>query len=89
MYAPVFAPILPMSHFFSFKTGTHSGYSPELNPAEGIFEEIRRQIEGIVYPSLSAKHYRIDHFLRRLRASQIHQPLLTHGLLRRRMLLFL
>jgi hypothetical protein len=45
-------------------------YSPELNPAERIFEEIRRHIEGLVYPSLYAKHYRIDHFLRRLRADK-------------------
>jgi len=30
-------------------------YSPELNPAERIFEEIRREIEGFVYPSLQAK----------------------------------
>ena len=27
-------------------------YSPELNPAEGVFEEVRRHIEGEVYPSL-------------------------------------
>ncbi|MBK8139476.1 MAG: hypothetical protein IPK52_27310 [Chloroflexi bacterium] len=46
------------------------GYSPELNPAERIFEEIRRNIEGLVYPSLYAKQYRIDQFLRRLRADQ-------------------
>ena len=46
------------------------GYSPELNPAERIFEEIRRHIEGLVYPSLYAKQYRIDQFLRRLRADK-------------------
>jgi transposase len=45
-------------------------YSPELNPAERIFEEIRREIEDLVYPSLVAKQYRIDHFLRRLRADK-------------------
>ena len=45
-------------------------YSPELNPAERIFEEIRRAVEGLVYPSLDAKQYRIDHFLRRLRADK-------------------
>jgi transposase len=45
-------------------------YSPELNPAERIFEEVRRHIEGLVYPSLYAKQYRIDHFLRRLRADK-------------------
>lgn len=30
-------------------------YSPELNPAERIFEYLRARIEGIVYPSLDAK----------------------------------
>lgn len=45
-------------------------YSPELNPAERIFEELRRDIEGIIYPSLNAKQYRIDQFLRRLRADK-------------------
>ena len=45
-------------------------YSPELNPAERIFEEIRRDIEGVVYPSLQAKQHRIDQFLRRLRADK-------------------
>jgi len=46
-------------------------YSPELNPAERIFEEIRRDMEGFVYPSLDAKQYRIDHFLRRLCADKL------------------
>ena len=30
-------------------------YSPELNPAERVFEEVRRWIEGKVYPSLENK----------------------------------
>lgn len=30
-------------------------YSPELNPAERVFEEVRRWIEGKVYPSLETK----------------------------------
>jgi len=29
-------------------------YSPELNPAERIFEELRRAVEGVVYASLDA-----------------------------------
>lgn len=45
-------------------------YSPELNPAERVFEEVRRQIEGEVYPSLSAKRAAIDHLLRQLRADK-------------------
>lgn len=45
-------------------------YSPELNPAERIFEELRREIEGQVYPSLKAKRLAIEHYLRRLRANK-------------------
>ena len=45
-------------------------YSPELNPAERIFEEVRREIEGFFYPSIQAKQHRIDQFLRCLRADR-------------------
>ncbi len=45
-------------------------YSPELNPAERIFEEVRRHVEGVVYPSLKAKKTAIDHLLRQLRADK-------------------
>ena len=45
-------------------------YSPELNPAERIFEEVRRQVEGQVYPSLKAKQSAIDHLLRQLRSDR-------------------
>ncbi len=45
-------------------------YSPELNPAERVFEEVRRQVEGVVYPSLRAKMVAIDHLLRQLRADK-------------------
>lgn len=41
-------------------------YSPELNPAERVFEVIRGKIEGTVYPTLAAKRYAIDQILRRL-----------------------
>lgn len=43
-------------------------YAPELDPAERIFEEIRREIEGEVYASLDAKQHAIEQFLRRLAA---------------------
>jgi hypothetical protein len=46
------------------------GYSPELNPPERIFEEIRREIEGQVYPALQAKQHAINQFLRRLRTDK-------------------
>jgi len=45
-------------------------YSPELNPAERVFEEVRRHTEGEVYPSLQAKRAAIDHVLRQLRADK-------------------
>jgi len=45
-------------------------YSPELNPAERIFEEIRRDIEGFAYPSIQAKQDRIHQFLRQLRTDK-------------------
>jgi transposase len=45
-------------------------YSPELNPPERVFEEIRRAIEGEVYASLRAKQRAIEHFLRQLRADK-------------------
>jgi len=55
---------LPMNRIFL------PPYSPELNPAERIFEEVRREIEGFVYPSIQAKQHRINQFLRRLRADK-------------------
>jgi hypothetical protein len=55
---------LPMTRIFL------PSHSPELNPAERIFEEIRRDIEGFVYPSLKAKQHRIQQFLRSLRADK-------------------
>ena len=45
-------------------------YSPELNPAERVFEEVRRHIEGKVYPSLRSKQSSIDHLLRQLRSDK-------------------
>ena len=45
-------------------------YSPELNPAERVFEEVRGHIEEEVYLSLKAKMAAIDHLLRQLRADK-------------------
>jgi hypothetical protein len=45
-------------------------YSPELNPAERVFEQVRQAIEGTVYPSLQAKRLAIEHVLRRLNANK-------------------
>ena len=38
-------------------------YAPELNPAERVLEEIRRAIEGEVYPSIEAKMAAVEDFL--------------------------
>jgi transposase len=38
-------------------------YSPELNPAERVFEEVRREIEGKVYASLDEKMNAVHNFL--------------------------
>jgi DDE superfamily endonuclease len=43
-------------------------YSPELNPAERLFEEIRRRFEGRVYPTLDAKTAEVQAFLEELDA---------------------
>ena len=43
-------------------------YSPELNPAERVFEEIRRRVEGKVYPSLQAKRDEAQRYLKALEA---------------------
>lgn len=44
-------------------------YSPELNPAEWVFEEIRRRVEGRVYPSLQAKKHIAQQYLKALDAN--------------------
>ncbi len=41
-------------------------YSPELNPAERIFEEVRRRVEGRVYDSIENKQAEVESHLRQL-----------------------
>ena len=41
-------------------------YSPELNPAERVFEEVRRWIEGRVYNSIEDKVAAVEAFLSKL-----------------------
>ena len=43
-------------------------YSPELNPAERVFEQIRAHVEGKVYQSLEAKQQEVESLLRELEA---------------------
>ena len=38
-------------------------YSPELNPAERVFQEVRRRVEGQVYASVAAKQAVVDAYL--------------------------
>ncbi len=38
-------------------------YSPELNPAERVFQEVRRAIEGKVYATLEDKVMAVEEFL--------------------------
>lgn len=43
-------------------------YSPELNPAERVFEELRRRTEGRVYDDLKAKREAVEEYLNELEA---------------------
>jgi hypothetical protein len=43
-----------------------SAYSPELNPAERVFEEMRARVEGVVYESLDAKQAEAETYLKEL-----------------------
>lgn len=43
-------------------------YSPELNPVERLFQEIRRRAEGQVYATLAEKQARVEGYLRELAA---------------------
>jgi DDE superfamily endonuclease len=43
-------------------------YTPELNPAERVFQEVRRAIEGKVYATLEEKMIAVAEFLRELEA---------------------
>jgi hypothetical protein len=46
-------------------------YSPELNPAERLFEEIRRRVEGRVYATLDDKAADVEAFLEELDADPV------------------
>lgn len=43
-------------------------YSPQLNPAERVFQEVRRHVEGVVYPTLTDKRQAVERFLQTLAA---------------------
>lgn len=46
-------------------------YSPELNPAERVFQEVRRHVEGKVYSSLADKRQAVEDFLQDLAAQPV------------------
>ena len=48
------------------KTVVQPPYSPELNPTERVFEEVRRWVEGRVYGSIEEKTAAVDEYLREL-----------------------
>jgi hypothetical protein len=52
--------------------------SPELNPAERVFEELRRAVEGKVYATLDAKVEAVTAVLARLDANPAQVRSLTH-----------
>lgn len=44
-------------------------YSPELNPAERVFEEVRRRVEGREFTDLTAKQDAVEVYLKELAAA--------------------
>jgi len=53
-------------------------YSPELNPVERIFEEIRRVVEGKVYGEIEKKVEAVERELRKLSSSPERVRSLVH-----------
>jgi len=58
-------------------------YSPELNPAERVFEEVRRWVEGRRYESIEAKKAAVEEVLRRLEAERKVSSLVEWHYIRR------
>lgn len=52
----------------SFNRIFQPSYSPELNPVERLFEELRRAVEGRIYQTLTAKKQAVENVLQRLAA---------------------
>ena len=53
-------------------------YSPELNPAERVFQEVRRWVEGRVYGSVEEKMEAVDSYLRELESDPSRVRSLTN-----------
>ncbi len=52
-------------------------YAPELNPTERVFEYLRAEIEGIVYPTIDDKVAAVESILQRLDAAPAQVRSLT------------
>lgn len=59
------------------KTVVQPAYSPELNPAERVFEEVRRWVEGRVYGSIEEKMAAVNAYLSKLEADPARVRSLT------------
>ena len=46
-----------------------SAYSPELNPVEGVFKEVRRLVEGRIYRSIEEKIKAVHAYLSELESN--------------------
>ena len=44
-------------------------YSPELNPAERVFEAIRAEVEGKIYATIADKQLAVENFLKEISAT--------------------
>lgn len=53
-------------------------YSPELNPAERVFQEVRRWVEGRVYGCVEEKMEAVDSYLRELESDPVRVRSLTN-----------
>ena len=52
-------------------------YSPELNPAERVFQEVRRWVEGRTYATLQEKMDAVEEYLRKLASDPARVRALT------------
>jgi transposase len=53
-------------------------YAPELNPAERVFEHLRAEIEGVIYPTIEAKVAAVETLLEELDADPARVQSLTN-----------
>lgn len=59
-------------------------YSPELNPAERVFAEIRRRVEAVVYPAIADKQAAVERYLSEVAGTRRGEAPVRLGLADRR-----